>query len=188
MIDSNPDIINIVNRIEGLLRAGGNSLDRRSLFNRFLELVNKKMFELNEVKNAQGINYDSLYEEVASGEDYELYCANVLEQCGWGIQRTSATGDQGVDIIAISDGVRVVIQCKFYSKPVGNAAVQEVVAGKIFYDGDYAVVVSNNSFTSSARSLAQSGGVVLVHHEQLCNLKDMLGCFEEQDSIEHAID
>jgi restriction system protein len=63
---------------------------------------------------------------------YEAYCAKVLRQAGWNAQTTRATRDQGVDIIAEKDGVRVVLQCKKYSQPVGNKAVQEVYAAMRF--------------------------------------------------------
>jgi restriction system protein len=33
-------------------------------------------------------------------------------------------------VVAERDGVRLVVQCKRYAKPVGNGAVQEVVAAR----------------------------------------------------------
>ena len=172
-------------RMYDLFRCRGMVLENDYFFNQFSIRVEKMMQSLDEDRKS----FDgALNEEIISGEDYEIYCADLLERNGWLVQRTPASGDQGVDLIAVTENIRVVVQCKFYSKPVGNAAVQEVIAGKLFYDGGYAVVVSNNLFTSSAKSLAQSSGVILMHHEQLCDLKGMLGCFEDQDSIEHAIE
>ena len=77
------------------------------------------------------------------------------------MSRTPTTGDQGVDLITEKDGIRCAIQCKFYSKPVGNKAIQEVIAGRGFYNCDTAMVVTNNSFTKSAKQLAKNSNVQL---------------------------
>lgn len=99
--------------------------------------------------------------------DYEAYCAELLNKKGWKADVTTASGDQGADIIAIKNGITLIIQCKLYSKPVGNKAVQEVNAAKTFYHAQYAAVVSNAAYTTSARQLARSTEVALLHHETL---------------------
>ena len=116
---------------------------------------------------------DSFF-KVSDGDDYEVYCGDVLKGAGWSVDFTPATGDQGVDLIARKNGASVAIQCKYYSSPVGNAAVQEVVAGKLFYGADFSVVVSSSRYTRSARELASISNVVLLHHEQLSSLDDFL--------------
>lgn len=105
-----------------------------------------------------------------SGLDYEEFCEKVLRQSGWAVKRTSTTGDQGVDLIATIDDFRVCIQCKRYSKPVGNKAVQEVVAGMIHWNGTHSVVVSNAGFTDAAKKLADSASVILIGEAELPNL------------------
>ena len=74
---------------------------------------------------------------------------------------TNATGDQGLDVIAEKQGLRFGIQCKYYSHPVGNKAVQEAYAGCGYYDCDVPVVMTNSTFTASARELAEQLGVEL---------------------------
>lgn len=107
--------------------------------------------------------------------EYEQLVANVLQEHGWNTRLTAATGDQGIDVIAEKQGVKVVIQCKLYSSPVGNAAVQEAIAGKSFERADFAAVVTNAGFTRAARQLASSSGAFLLHHDQLCDLDEMCG-------------
>lgn len=99
--------------------------------------------------------------------EYEEYCAELLRQAGWNADVTTASGDQGADVIASKKGMTLIIQCKLYSKPVSNKAVQEVNAAKIFYHAHYAAVVSNADYTTSARQLASSVKVTLLHHENL---------------------
>jgi restriction system protein len=99
--------------------------------------------------------------------DYELHCALLLRSTGWDAQTTVASGDQGTDVIARRNGLVLVVQCKLYSQPVGNSAVQEISAARMHYQADYAAVVSNASFTTAARQLARTNGVFLLHHEEL---------------------
>lgn len=79
----------------------------------------------------------------------------------------ATSGDQGADVIAQRNGTKVVVQCKMYSLPVGNKAVQEAIAAKQHYLADEAWVVTNNTYTKSAKQLAISSGVKLLHHNRL---------------------
>jgi restriction system protein len=112
--------------------------------------------------------------EIISGEHYETLCRNLLQAQGWRVETTPATGDQGADLIAEAKGCRVVLQCKFYGKPVGNKAVQEAFSALTYHAGDHAAVVSNAAYTRSARQLAQTNGVILMHHDQLAELDRMI--------------
>lgn len=78
------------------------------------------------------------------------------------IEPTPVTGDQGADVILVIGGVKIVIQAKKYTGVVGNAAVQEVFAAMQFYDGDYAMVVTNSRYTVAAQTLATKIGVELA--------------------------
>ena len=99
--------------------------------------------------------------------EYEGYCRRLLEQLGWKARQTPGSGDQGADVVAEKNNKLAVLQCKLWSQPVGNKAVQEVVAAKAFYSASVAAVVSNMSYTQSAKALAASNGVLLLHHNDL---------------------
>lgn len=43
---------------------------------------------------------------------------------------TKASGDGGVDLILLKDGIKTAVQCKRYSGNVGVSAIQEVYAEK----------------------------------------------------------
>jgi len=83
---------------------------------------------------------------------------------------TKATGDQGADVIAEKDGARMVLQCKLYSSPVGNKAVQEAFAAQRHYRANASAVVTNAAYTASAISLAATTGVQLLHYTDLNRL------------------
>ena len=101
---------------------------------------------------------------------YEQHCAGELAASGWEVRVTAGAGDQGADITATRDGRSGVFQCKLYSSPLGNKAVQEVHAARSLFAADFAAVVSNAEFTIGARSLAQGVDVLLLHHTQLRSL------------------
>lgn len=106
--------------------------------------------------------------------DYEHFVCDELISLGWESEVTKASGDQGADVIAYQNGVSIAIQCKLYKGLVGNDAVQQVIAGKIFYNTDFGVVVTNSDFTKSARQIATTSGVFLLHHDQLNNLDQLV--------------
>ncbi len=108
--------------------------------------------------------------EDLSPYDYEKQVAQSLSEMGWKTQVTKASGDQGCDVLAVKGGARVAIQCKYYSKPIGNKAVQEINAAKSYYDANFAAVVSNQSYTPAAKLLATKLQVALLHHSQLNGL------------------
>ena len=114
------------------------------------------------------------FRENMSGDEYENYCKYILKKRGWIVELTPKSGDQGVDLIATKEYLKVCIQCKRYSKPVGNKAVQEIFTGKQFYSGSHGVLVSNAGFTKSAKSLASKTGIILLSDENLMNLEGLL--------------
>lgn len=109
----------------------------------------------------------SFLDDIVDPYEYEECIAEEFNELGWECRVTTGSGDQGADVIAVKEGLRLVIQCKLYSTPVGNKAVQEVAAAKTFYNGNCAVVITNNEFTTSAKQLAASLGVKLIHHSQI---------------------
>ena len=109
------------------------------------------------------MEYNSLSQiDEMDGHEFEYFCAQLLKDNGFHrVTVTKGSNDQGVDIIAKKDGHRFAIQCKRYQNSVGNRAVQEINAGKQYYDCDQAIVLTNSYFTPSAVSLAEKTGVWL---------------------------
>ncbi|WP_240476835.1 restriction endonuclease [Geminicoccus roseus] len=108
-----------------------------------------------------------------SGTDFEQYCMEQLRKLDWRARPTSASGDQGADIIAEHMGKAVVFQCKYHSAPVGNKAVQEVAAARQYYRAHAACVVSNQTYTRAARALAATNNVFLIHYSELAGFRRM---------------
>jgi Restriction endonuclease len=116
---------------------------------------------------------------VRDGLDYEEFVRSKFKEAGWHAWVTKASGDQGADVVIELDGVRAVVQCKYYATAVGNDAVQQVAAARPYYCAQYAVVVSKSDYTESARELARPNKVSLIHHDEIPQLFAMLQ--EEND-------
>jgi hypothetical protein len=106
--------------------------------------------------------------------EFKTYCAGHLRRAGWDAHVTKQSRDQGVDVVAKKNGVRVVLQCKLFSRPVGNKAVQEAAAARAHEQADYGVVVSNQKFTKDAEQLASTNKIFLIHHTDLSRLSNII--------------
>ena len=105
--------------------------------------------------------------DAMTGTEFEDYVAARLQRAGWQVTFTSVTGDYGVDLIAERDGKSVAIQCKRYGKPVGVAAVQQVVSGARHHGCEKSIVLSNQEFTQAAKQLALTHGCQLIGRRAL---------------------
>jgi len=113
-------------------------------------------------------------ENYNKGINFENNCMDILKNSGWKVKETPSSGDQGVDLIASIDGLRVCIQCKNHEKAIGNKAVQEISAGKLYWKGTHAVLVSKSGFTKAAQKLANANNVELIHESELKDLKKFI--------------
>lgn len=130
-----------------------------------LQLENQKQLSLN----GKLSDIDSL----PDGYAFEEYTAELLKKLGYiNVSVTSSSNDYGIDVLAEKDNIKYAIQCKFYSQPVGNKAVQEAFSGKQYYNAHVAVVLTNNVFTENAKNLAKNTGVLLWDKDILQNMID----------------
>jgi restriction system protein len=110
-----------------------------------------------------------------SGAEFEAYVATVLKETGYeDVRGTPTTGDQGADLIAKKKGRTIVVQVKRYGGPVGNRAVQEVAAAVNFYGAHEGWVITNATFTQSAKALAQKNNIKLIDGTELAKMGDRL--------------
>ncbi|HEY1838884.1 MAG TPA: restriction endonuclease [Mycobacterium sp.] len=102
-----------------------------------------------------------------TGTEFEHYVAARLQRAGWHVTFTPATGDYGVDLIAQRDGKSVAVQCKRLGKPVGVAAVQQVVSGARHHGCAKSLAISNQEFTAAAKQLASTHNCQLIGRKAL---------------------
>lgn len=106
--------------------------------------------------------------------DFERYIALLWHTLGYHTELTPATGDHGVDVIAIRPGERVVIECKRYraAGSVGNNVIRSIAAHKsdLQNPATHAVVVTTGYFTEKAYEASLKFGVELIGPDELISL------------------
>ncbi len=106
------------------------------------------------------------------GHEFEEFCANLLRASGFeDVEVTRGSRDFGIDILARKGGVSYGLQCKHYASPVGVKAVQEVYAGRDYYDCMVGVVMTNQYFTQPAEEAAAKLKILLWDRD---DLEDMM--------------
>ena len=131
-------------------------------------LIEKSCYKLsNENQFNSNINYKK-------GLKFENLCFQKFQSQGWEVKQTPVSGDQGVDLIASIDDLRLCIQCKDHQKAIGNKAVQEVYAGKNYWSGTHAILISRSGFTKSAQKLALSSNVILINEFEIENINHII--------------
>ena len=144
-------------------------LNRDDWFVFLASIIEKSCIEIskNELIRESNHNYKK-------GIKFEKKCMQILKSKGWKVEETSVSGDQGVDIIASVSNFRLCIQCKDHIKSIGNRAVQEISAGKIYWRGTHAILISKSGFTKSAIKLARANDVILISYQELNNIEEFI--------------
>ena len=151
-------ICTIINKLFGFIVSHMSKKDKKEK-----KRIRKRFKAKKYYRNGEIIDYDTL-----EGIEFEDFVADLLKRNGFArIKTTQASSDYGADIIAEADEIKYVFQCKNYSTPVGNSAVQEIFAAKAYYDADVAVVITNNFFTKNAVKLATKIGVELWDRDEV---------------------
>lgn len=105
--------------------------------------------------------------QVKSGAEFEEWLVKLFNMMGYQTKNMQLTGDQGIDLIVVKNDIKYGIQAKYYSETVGNAAVQQVIAGREYYRLDKGVVITNSTYTPSAQKLALRTNIRLIDGRQL---------------------
>jgi len=129
------------------------------------DLQNKQDLLYNDYSEEDKITIDDV--DLMSGVEFEAFVKGILEKMGYKCRLTKTTGDQGIDILAEKDKIKIAIQTKCYSAKVGNHAIMEAFAGMKHYNATKCMVITNNYFTKSAIELAKSNNVVLWNRDTL---------------------
>lgn len=154
-------------------------------------LLNRKapagLKDIEKVKKAN--ERGKLFEEYIAenmewlGESFTTGDLRKLGRIPDAIKTQSGCGEHGVDNIVFLDKKyqnklfdnkfdALLIQSKFYNKPISNSAVQEIVGAKKMYSEYHKkifklMVITNQTFTDPAKNLAKSNDVLLVDKDSL---------------------
>ncbi len=122
--------------------------------------------------------------DAMDGQEFENACAKILRCNGFkNVVVTQRSGDFGVDITAIKKGAKYAIQCKRYSRKLGSAPIQEIVAGMRYYGCTKGAVMTNQFFTEPASELARANRIELWDRDILQKMSVGLNMFTKNNII-----
>jgi hypothetical protein len=108
------------------------------------------------------------------GTAFENFLAQVFDALGYAVEKKGAhgqkrRGDHGVDLLVSAGRSRFAVQAKGYPSggQVGVDAVRDVNAGKQYFRCDASLVVTNSTFSSSAKDEARSFRCRLVDKHRM---------------------
>lgn len=98
--------------------------------------------------------FDERHVSAMSGGEFERFIAKLYTRLGYSVSLTQGGADQGVDLILSKDGHKIAVQAKRWAGSVSNKAVQEAIAGKLYYGCSHGMIVTSSTFSNSAIALA----------------------------------
>ena len=121
--------------------------------------------------NSKSQVLDSL--QALDSREFEKLLSDIWEQLHWETTVTSATSDQGIDIIVKKDTIvplKLAIQAKCYTRgnKIGSPEIQKY--GSILNqenDVDAVVIVTTSSFTNEAKTTAEDLNIKLIDDDKL---------------------
>ncbi len=132
--------------------------DRPWMTDHFYDIHNLKILVDNRVA------YDSI--NSLSGIDFEKVCKRLLENMGFEVETTKASGDGGIDLIAhnyqpMVSG-RYIIQCKRYTGSVGEPIIRDLYGVITSERANKGILITSGTFTKQAQTFAEDKPIELI--------------------------
>lgn len=113
------------------------------------------------------------------GVRFESLCCSLVEKMGFEAEATKASGDGGIDIIAVSHlpfvSGKYVIQCKRYAGNVGEPVIRDLYGVVSAENANKGILMTTGGFTSSASAFAEGKQIELIDGNSLDNLLQQFG-------------
>ncbi|MCF8448191.1 MAG: restriction endonuclease [Bacteroidia bacterium] len=106
---------------------------------------------------------------------FEASIGALYQKQGFEVHLTPYSNDKGVDVVVMKNGNNYLIQVKQTKSTVGNDAIQEICASKNYYEAAFnecfnLLAITNNDFSSTAKTLANSNQITLLNRSNLKTL------------------
>lgn len=136
-----------------------------------------------------------------SGREFELFIIDLFEKLGYSSTVTNRSKDNGFSILLKQGEYIIAVQAKRSESELSFTSVQRALDSLKKYTAQFAIVVTNNKFLSSAKQLAKIKSVSLIDRKKLLDLielsnlpvnhkKDLIFFCEKirKDVIKHEMD
>lgn len=127
-----------------------------------IRILNKKIKEQQDKRRQSLTTLDPFI--------FEIQIAKLYGSMGFSVINTPRTGDQGVDFFAVKDDKKHIVQCKHWTKSVGEPVLRDLLGTKIHFKADTAILVTTSDFTEQAIRFASSNDIELINGEMLISM------------------
>src|SRR3989304_525617 len=139
--------------------------------------------------------FDYEYLQGLTPIEFEHLVSELLIAVGFNATTTQATGDGGIDVIAISEEPiirgKYVIQCKRYAhgNNIAESLVRELFGVMHSQNANKGILITTSDFTKAAMSFSQDKAVELINGNLLTNLlnKYLAHSYEEDNFISDRV-
>jgi hypothetical protein len=103
--------------------------------------------------------------------ELEKLAEQVYKKLGYKVQHVGQTGDHGVDVLLINpNNQKEIVQCKQWSKPVGEAALRDLYGAMMHDKALRGWVWAPRGFSGPAKAWAKGKPIVLVDDAEINRL------------------
>lgn len=137
--------------------------------------MSKNKYEMSK-QNDLSANQQVTSLDTLDGHEFEDIVEKLIKQMGFVTDERKRAADGGIDISAVSEqpllGGRYIIQCKRYSKPVGEPVIRDLFGVVNSERANKGILISNSTFTNEALEFAKEKPLELIGGEKLAKLLD----------------
>ena len=103
--------------------------------------------------------------------ELEKLAEQVYKKLGYSVQHVGQTGDHGIDVLLINpNNQKEIVQCKQWSKPVGEAALRDLYGAMMHDQAVRAWIWAPRGFSGPAKAWAKGKPIVLVDDMEINRL------------------
>lgn len=114
-----------------------------------------------------------------SGVEFEDLCRKLVETMGFSAEMTKATGDGGIDIVAMNHqpllSGKYIIQCKRYSGSVGEPVIRDLYGVVMSERANKGILMTTGTFTRQALAFADGKPLELIDGLKVGELLETTG-------------
>lgn len=109
-----------------------------------------------------------------TGIEFEKVCQKLVENMGFSVETTKASGDGGIDLIAYNSqpllSGKYIIQCKRYSGSVGEPIIRDLYGVVMSERANKGILMTTGYFTKSAIKFADGKPIELIDGKKIQEL------------------
>ena len=138
----------------------------------------ESMYDIHDIEVEETIQYQytTAYENInsLSGIEFEKVCQRLLENMGFSVETTKASGDGGIDLIAYNSqpllSGKYIIQCKRYTGSVGEPIIRDLYGVVTSERANKGILMTSGVFTKQAQVFAEGKPIELIDGVKLKEL------------------